>query len=296
LQNELLVYINGEYYPKSQAKISVFDHGLLYGDGIFERIRAYNGVVFKLRGHIERLFQSARAIMLEIPMNQEEMIKSILETLKRNNMKDAYIRPVVTRGPGQLGINPDNCHDPTIIIITETLQLHKANVKENGARAIISWVRRDAVDATSHEIKSLNYLNSILAKIEANAAGVDEAIFLDKNGFVCEGAAENLFMVKNTKILTPPPSTGALPGITRKRIIKLAKELKYETIERNITTTELFAADEIFFTGTGAEIVPVVEINKRIIGNGLPGLVTIKIMREFETIVRDPSEGIPINE
>lgn len=294
MENELLVYIDGNFYPKSEAKISVYDHGLLYGDGVFEGIRAYNGVVFKLKEHIDRLYRSADAIMLEIPMTKEEMIQAVIETLKRNNLRDAYIRLVVTRGVGDLGLDPRKCPKPTVIIITDTIKLHKTEVKEKGATAVISWVRRDPVDATSHEIKSLNYLNSILAKIEANNMGVDEAICLDNRGFVCEGAAENLFIVKEGKIITPPTVTGALPGITRNRVIQLAKDLGYEVYERDITPTELFTADEVFFTGTAAEIVPVVEINKRKIGEGVPGPITKHLMREFEKIVRNPKEGIPI--
>jgi len=294
LEKELLVYINGEYYPKSQAKVSVYDHGLLYGDGVFEGIRAYKGVVFKLKEHIDRLYRSAHVMMLNIPMTKDEMIKAVIETLKRNNLRDAYIRLVVTRGIGDLGLDPRKCQKPTVIIITDTIKLHKTEVKEKGATAVLTWVRRDMVDATSHEIKSLNYLNSILAKIEANNAGVDEAICLDKRGFVCEGAAENIFIVKAGKIITTPTVTGALPGITRNRVIQLAKDLGYEVYERDITPTELFTADEVFFTGTAAEIVPVVEINKRKIGNGLPGPITKHLMREFEKIVCDPKEGIPI--
>jgi len=294
LEKELLVYINGEYYPKSQAKVSVYDHGLLYGDGVFEGIRAYKGVVFKLKEHIDRLYRSAHVMMLNIPMTKDEMIKAVIETLKRNNLRDAYIRLIVTRGIGDLGLDPRKCQKPTVIIITDTIKLHKTEVKEKGATAVLTWVRRDMVDATSHEIKSLNYLNSILAKIEANNAGVDEAICLDKRGFVCEGAAENIFIVKDGKLITPPTVTGALLGITRNRVIQLAKDLSYEVYERDITPTELFTADEVFFTGTAAEIVPVVEINKRKIGNGLPGPITKHLMREFEKIVCDPKEGIPI--
>ena len=294
MEKELLVYIDGEYYPKSQAKISVYDHGLLYGDGVFEGIRAYKGVVFKLKEHIDRLYRSAHVIMLNIPMRKEEMIKAVIETLKRNNLRDAYIRLVVTRGVGDLGLDPRKCPKPTVIIIADTIKLHKAEVKEKGARAVITWVRRDMVDATSHEIKSLNYLNSILAKIEANSVGVDEAICLDKRGFVCEGAAENIFIVKDGKLITPPIVTGALPGITRNRVIQLAKDLGYEVYERDITPTELFTADEVFFTGTAAEIVPVVEINGRKIGGGFPGSITKHLISEFEKIVCNPKEGIPI--
>ncbi|MEM3703724.1 MAG: aminotransferase class IV, partial [Candidatus Bathyarchaeia archaeon] len=212
MDQELFVYIDGEYYPKSQAKISVYDHGLLYGDGVFEGIRAYNGIVFKLKEHIDRLFRSAHAIMLQIPVTKDEMVNIVLETLRKNGLKDAYIRLVVTRGVGDLGLDPRKCLKPTIIVITDTIAIHKSEAKEKGITAIFSWVKRDPVDATSHEIKSLNYLNSILAKIEANISGVDEAICLDKNGYVCEGSAENIFVVKNGRIYTPPSYTGALPG------------------------------------------------------------------------------------
>jgi len=294
LDKELLVYIDGEYYPKSQAKISVYDHGLLYGDGVFEGIRAYNGVVFKLKEHIDRLYRSAHAIMLQIPITKEQMINIVLETLRKNNLKDAYIRLVVTRGVGDLGLDPRKCSKPTIIVITDTIALHKSEAKEKGITAMLTWVKRDPVDATSHEIKSLNYLNSILAKIEANINGVDEAICLDKNGFVCEGVAENIFIVKNGRIYTPPSYTGALPGITAETVKELAKNLGYEVVEKNITPYELFTADEVFFTGTAAEIVPVREINKRQIGNGKPGPVTKRLMEEFSKLVQDPKHGIPI--
>ncbi|MEM2249803.1 MAG: branched-chain-amino-acid transaminase [Candidatus Bathyarchaeia archaeon] len=294
MDKELLVYIDGEYYPKSQAKISVYDHGLLYGDGVFEGIRAYNGVVFKLKEHIDRLYRSAHAIMLQIPITKEEMIKIVLETLRKNNLKDAYIRLVVTRGVGDLGLDPRKCSKPTIIVITDTIALHKSEAKEKGITAMLTWVKRDPVDATSHEIKSLNYLNSILAKIEANINGVDEAICLDKNGFVCEGVAENIFIVKNGRIYTPPSYTGALPGITAETVKELAKSLGYDVLEKNITPYELFTADEVFFTGTAAEIIPVREINKRQIGNGKPGPITKRLMEEFSKLVQDPRYGTPI--
>jgi branched-chain amino acid aminotransferase len=294
LEKELQVYVDGAFYPKSQAKVSVFDHGLLYGDGVFEGIRAYNGSVFKLKEHIDRLYRSAHMIMLEIPVSKEEMIQTVLETLRKNNLKDSYIRLVVTRGVGDLGLNPKKCAKPTIIVITDTIALHKGEAKEKGVTAMISWVKRDPVDATSHEIKSLNYLNSILAKIEANISGVDEAICLDKNGFVCEGVAENIFIVRNGRIFTPPSYTGALPGITAEEIAKLARKLGYEAEDKNITPYELFNAEEVFFTGTAAEIVPVREINKRTISNGKPGPITKRLMEEFAKLVRDQSQGIPI--
>ena len=294
LEKELQVYVDGAFYPKSQAKVSVFDHGLLYGDGVFEGIRAYNGSVFKLKEHIDRLYRSAHMIMLEIPVSKEEMIQTVLETLRKNNLTDSYIRLVVTRGVGDLGLNPKRCAKPTIIVITDTIALHKSEAKEKGVTAMISWVKRDPVDATSHEIKSLNYLNSILAKIEANIGGVDEAICLDKNGFVCEGVAENIFIVRNGRIFTPPSYTGALPGITAEEIAKLARKLGYEVKDKNITPYELFNAEEVFFTGTAAEIIPVREINKRTIHDGKPGPITKRLMAEFAKLVRDPNQGTVI--
>ncbi len=296
LEREILVYIDGQYYPKSQAKVSVFDHGLLYGDGVFEGIRAYSGSVFKLKEHVDRLYRSAHMLMLEIPIMKEQMIQAVVETLRRNNLRDSYIRLIVTRGVGDLGLNPRKCPKPTIIIITDTISLHKGGAKEDGVTAMLSWVKRDPVDATSHEIKSLNYLNSILAKIEANIAGVDEAICLDKNGCVCEGVAENIFILKKDKIFTPPSYTGALPGITAEEVMKLAQKLGYEVKEKNITPFELFNAEEVFFTGTAAEVVPVREINKRTINSGKPGSVTKRLMEEFEKLVVDPGQGVPIFE
>lgn len=294
MESELQVYIDGNFYPKSEAKISVFDHGLLYGDGIFEGIRAYDGIVFKLKEHIDRLYRSAHMIMLPIPMDKEEMIERTLETLRRNKLRDAYIRLVVTRGKGDLGLNPRRCPKPTIIIITDSIMLHGNDAKENGIVALISWVKRDPVDATSHEIKSLNYLNSILAKIEANIWGVDEAIVLDKNGFVCEGVAENIFMVKNGKLCTPPTYTGALHGITAQAVQDLAKKLGYDVEETIITPFQLFNADEVFFTGTASEIIPLREINKRQINDGKPGPTTKRLQAEFAKLIRDPREGIAI--
>ena len=294
MEKEFQVYIDGDFYPKSKAKVSVFDHGLLYGDGVFEGIRAYDGTVFKLKEHIDRLYSSAHMIMLQIPVKKEEMIQIVLGTLRKNNLRDSYIRLIVTRGVGDLGLNPKKCPKATVIVITDTISLHNGETKEQGATAMISWIKRDPVDATTHEIKSLNYLNSIMAKIEANSAGVDEAICLDKNGFVCEGVAENIFIVKNGRLSTPPSCTGALPGITAAEVMKLARKLDYDIKESNITPYELFNADEVFFTGTAAEIVPVREINKRIISDGKPGQVTRMLMGEFGKLVHDPKEGIPV--
>ena len=293
-EKELLIYIDGKFYPKSEAKISVYDHGLLYGDGVFEGIRAYNGIVFKLKEHIDRLFSSAHAILLQIPLTKEEMIGAVIETLKKNKLTNAYIRLIVTRGIGDLGLDPRKCPKPTIIIITDTIKLMDERLREEGIKAAIVWVRRDAVDATPHNVKSLNYLNHILGKIEANLAGADEGICLGADGSVCEGIAENIFIVKDGIILTPTTYTGALPGITRREVIKWAKELNYQVLERIITPSELFDADEAFFTGTAAEIIPIREINGRIIGDGKPGPITRSLMQEFKKAIEDPKEGTPI--
>ena len=295
MAKELLIYIDGEFYPKSEAKISVYDHGLLYGDGVFEGIRAYNGVVFKLKEHIERLYKSAHPIFLEIPLSKEQLTKAVLETLRKNNLKDAYIRLVVTMGRGDLGLDPRKCPKATIIIITEPqLQLHSSEKLENGIQTIITWVRRNSIDSASHEMKSLNYLNSILGKIEANNIGADEAICLDKTGYVCEGVGENIFIMRDGKLLTPPLSSGALDGITRAFIIELTKKMGIEVIERNLTPNELFTADEAFFTGTAAEVAPIREVNKRVIGIGKSGPVTKRILQEFKKARMDPNEGTPI--
>ena len=295
MTNELLIYIDGKFYPKSEAKISVYDHGLLYGDGVFEGIRAYNGIVFKLKEHVDRLFQSSHPIFLKIPLTKKELIEAIIKTLRKNNLKDAYIRLVVTRGIGDLGLDPRKCPKPTIIIITEPkLQLHSPDKLERGISTYITWVRRNSVDAATHEMKSLNYLNSILGKIEANNVGVEEALCLDKTGYVCEGVGENIFIIQNKIILTPPLSSGALNGITRAVVIRIAKKIGYKIIERNITPNELFIADEAFFSGTAAEIAPISKVNNRVIGTGKTGPITKKILEEFNKIITDPKEGIAI--
>jgi branched-chain amino acid aminotransferase len=295
MTKELLVYIDGKYYPKSEAKISVYDHGLLYGDGVFEGIRAYQGLVFHLKEHINRLYKSAHPIMLEIPMTKEELTEAVLETLKKNKLTNAYIRLVVTRGIGDLGLDPRKCPKPTVIIITEPLlQLNSPEEIERGITTVITWVKRNPVDTATHEMKSLNYLNSILGKIEANNSGANEAICLDKTGHVCEGVGENIFIVREGKIYTTPISSGVLNGITRAVVIRLAKKLGYELVERKITPNELFTADEVFFTGTAAEVAPIREVNKRVIGNGRPGPVTKRMKLEFEKTTKDPNEGTPI--
>ena len=288
---ENLIYIDGNLVPESEAKISVLDHGLLYGDGIFEGIRAYKGVVFKLREHIERLYDSAKFLKIEIPLSKEELIEAILETIRKNGLTDCYIRVVVTRGVGDLGLDPRKCSKPSIIIIAKPMGplLGKKTVS-----LIISSVRRDGVDATNHQAKSLNYLNSILAKLEAISAGADDAIMLDNRGFVSEATGENVFIVKNGKITTPPPTSGVLLGITRNCIIELARKLGYEVMERELTPFELITADEVFLTGTAAEIVPVESVNGRKIGTRVPGPVTERLIKEFEKLKGDPSQGIKI--
>jgi branched-chain amino acid aminotransferase len=295
MTNELLIFIDGKFYPKSEAKVSVYDHGLLYGDGVFEGIRAYNGIVFKLKEHIDRLYRSALPIFLAIPLTKEELTQALLETLRKNNLKDSYIRLVVTRGVGDLGLDPRKCSKATIIIITEPqLQLHSKEKLENGISVVIPWVRRNAIDAATHELKSLNYLNSIMGKIEANNIGADEALCLDKNGYVCEGVGENIFIVRNGKLMTSPLSSGALDGITRTLVIELAKKLGIEVMEQNLTPTEVFTADEAFFSGTAAEVAPIHDVNKRVIGSGKPGPVTKRIMAEFQKATKDPKMGTPI--
>ena len=291
---ERWVYIDGNFVPRSKAFISVFDHGFLYGDGVFEGIRAYNGYVFKLKEHIDRLYASAHTLLLKIPMTKDELSKAVVETLKKNSLKDAYVRLIVTRGEGDLGLDPRKCKKPSVIIIAGSITLLPKEICEKGIRTIISWVRRDPVDATSHEVKSLNYLNSILAKLDANTYNADEAILLTPSGYVCEGTAENIFLVKNGEIFTPPTYTGALPGITRQVIMEIAEKNGIKTKEKLITVHELFNADEIFFTGTGAEIMPVVEVNGRTIGDGKPGKITYFIMSEFQKYTADPSNGVPI--
>lgn len=294
MTNELQIYIDGQYYPKSQAKISVYDHGFLYGDGVFEGIRAYNGVVFKLKEHVDRLYRSAHAITLNIPITQEEMVQAVVETLRKNKMKDSYIRLIVSRGVGDLGLDPRKCPKAGIIIIADTINIKAGNASETGVTALITWVRRNPVDATTSEVKSLNYLNSILGKIEANACGADEAICLEQNGCIAEGVGENVFIVKNGEILTPPTSTGALAGITAEAIYKLCEKLKIKLTITNLTPFMIFTADEAFFTGTAMEVVPIREVNKRVIGSGKPGPVTKKLMAEFKKVIADSANGTKI--
>lgn len=295
-KEENFVYIDGTFHPRSEAKVSVFDHGFLYGDGVFEGVKAYDGMVFKLKEHIDRLYKSARYIRLTISMTKEEMIEAVLETLRRNHMRDGYVRIVASRGYGDLGLDPRKCERATVVIIAQPFPvLHGAEAREKGITAIISSVRRDSVSATTHEAKTMNYLNSILAKLEAIDAGVDEAIMLDPRGFVSETTATNIFLVKEQEIIIPSPSSGALCGITRGRVMKLAQELGYRITERDITPFELLSADEVFVTGTAAEVAPIVKIAGRSIGDGKVGPITKKITEEFLKLTTDPREGVPID-
>jgi branched-chain amino acid aminotransferase len=289
----LLVYLDGKFVPEEEAKISIFDHGFLYGDGVFEGIRAYNGRVFRLREHMNRLYDSAKAIDLQIPITKEEFEKIILETLRINKLRDAYIRPIVTRGVGDLGLDPRKCKKPTIIVITKPWGKLYGDLYERGLKAVTVAVRRNPCDALPPNIKSLNYLNNILAKIEANAKGGDEAIFLDKLGFISEGSGDNVFIVKNGSILTPP-AINNLPGITREVVIEIIKKLGIPFAERNLSLYDLYTADEVFVTGTAAEIAPIVEVDGRKIGDGKPGKVTKRLMEEFEKVTQ--TEGVPIYE
>jgi branched-chain amino acid aminotransferase len=296
LPNELVIYLNGKFVRRSEATVSVFDHGLLYGDGVFEGIRSYNGSVFQLDEHLQRLYESAKFIQAKVPLDTAQLKAVVLETLRRNNLRDAYIRVVVTRGVGDLGVNPDLCKEPTIFVIAEPAVSNLGPKEPRVVRTVISSIRRDAVDSTTHEVKSLNYLNSILAKIEANNAGVDDSIMLDSRGFVSEGSVTNVFLVKENKVLTPSPASAILHGITRKRIIRLCNHLGIKVEEQDITPFELISADEVFLVGTKSEILAVGSINSRKIGSGGVGPITRKLMEEFGKLVGRREEGTPIYE
>lgn len=289
--SELLIYLDGKFVPKSEAKVSVYDHGFLYGDGVFEGIRAYNGRVFKLKEHVDRLYDSAKAIAMDIPLTKEEMSEAILETLRKNNLKDAYIRPVVSRGAGDLGLDPRSCEKPCVVVVAQGWGAMYGDLYEVGLKAVSVCVRRNAPDSISPNIKSLNYLNNILAKIEANEKGGDEAVFLDHNGFVCEGSGDNIFIIKNNKVFTPF-TINNLKGITRATAIELLDEMGYKVIETNLGLFDLYTADEVFVTGTAAEAAPITRLDGRVIGTGKPGPMTLKMAEAFEKITQ--STGTPI--
>jgi branched-chain amino acid aminotransferase len=286
------IFIDGKYYDERNAKISVFDHGLLYGDGIFEGIRAYHGCVFKLKEHIDRLFCSAKAILLPIPMTHAQIMRATVETCRKNKIRDGYIRLVVTRGAGTLGLNPNRCKRPSVIIIADKIQLYPPVVYQRGLDIITVPTTRNLHSALNPAIKSLNYLNNILAKIEANNGGCEEAVMLNAEGFVAECTGDNLFIVKNGALFTPPLSAGALYGITRQTVIELAEAAGLKVSEPNLTRYDLFNADECFLTGTGAEIVPVVKIDGRVIGNGKPGKLTRQFVEDYHALTKTSGEPI----
>jgi branched-chain amino acid aminotransferase len=288
------IFIDGKYYNERDAKISVFDHGLLYGDGVFEGIRAYHGRVFKLKEHIDRLFYSAKAILLEIPMSHAQIMRATVEACRKNKIRDGYIRLIVTRGVGTLGLNPNRCKNPSVIIVADKIQLYPPSVYARGMEIVTVPTTRNLHSALNPAIKSLNYLNNILAKIEANNAGVEEAVMLNAEGFVAECTGDNLFIVKNGELSTPPLSAGALYGITRQTVIELAEEEGLKVCEPNLTRYDLFNADECFLTGTGAEIVPVVKIDGRVIGAGKPGPITKMLVEQYRALTK--SSGEPIHE
>lgn len=288
----MMVYIDGQFLAKADAKISVFDHGLLYGDGVFEGIRSYNGCVFKLDEHLRRLYESAKAILLNIPISIEEMEIAILTTLRENNLRDAYIRLIVTRGEGDLGLDPDKCSKSSIIIIADVITLYPPEFYDNGLEIVTVASTRNHAEAVNPRIKSLNYLNNILAKIEGKQAGVVEALMLNTAGQVVECTGDNVFFVKDNVIVTPPTHVGILEGITRNAVIDLACDRGYTVEEKVFPRHDLYIADECFLTGTAAEVIPVVVIDKRIIGDGKPSRITRILMEEFHKLTQ--VTGTPI--
>lgn len=286
------IFIDGKFQDEQNAKVSVFDHGLLYGDGIFEGIRAYNGRVFRLKEHIDRLFCSAKAILLTIPMTPAEMTRAVVQTCRENQIRDGYIRLVVTRGVGTLGLNPNRCKNPSVIIIADKIQLYPEEYYEQGLSIITVPTVRNLHSAVNPAIKSLNYLNNILAKIEANNANCEEAIMLNAEGYVAECTGDNIFIVKGNHLLTPPLYAGALYGITRGVVMELAAETGLKTAETNLTRYDVFNADECFITGSAAEIVPVVKVDGRHIGEGTPGDHTRKLVNLYHSLTKASGEPI----
>jgi branched-chain amino acid aminotransferase len=286
------IYIDGEFYDKENAKISVFDHGLLYGDGVFEGIRFYNGRVFRLEEHIDRLFDSARAIALNIGMDKAAVIEATLETIRQNNLQDGYIRLVVTRGVGDLGLNPMLCPKASIFVIASKITLYSADKYENGLDVVTCSTRRIPHGALSPMVKSLNYLNNVMAKIEAQNAGAGEGLMLNEQGFVSECTGDNIFIIKNGVISTPPIAAGALAGVTRGVVFDLAAELGIPIREPMMTRYDIFTADECFLTGTAAEVIPAVKLDTRPIGDGKPGPITRRLITRFRELTA--STGTPI--
>ena len=282
----LIIYLDGEYVPEENARVSVFDHGLLYGDGLFEGIRAYYGRVFKLKEHIDRLYHGARAIVLEPPITKEEMEHVVLETLRRNNLRDAYIRLVVTRGKGDLGLDPRKCPRPTIFCIASAIQLYPKELYEKGLEVATVPTRRNSPEALNPQIKSLNYLNNILAKLEANLLGVSEAVVLNNEGYVNEGTGDNIFIIKKGRLITPPGYLGILEGITRNSVMELAEKRNIPVEEKPFTRYDIYVAEECFLTGTAAEVIPVVKVDDRVIGSGDPGPITRALIADFRELTK----------
>lgn len=283
---EMSIYIDGKYYPKAQAKISVYDHGLLYGDGIFEGIRVYDGNIYRLNSHLDRLYESAKTIMLTIPMNIDEMRDACVEAVRKNDLRDAYIRLMVTRGVGDLGLDPRKCRKATVIIIVDNIKMFPAEYYSNGLELATVPTTRNMSDALNPKIKSLNYLNNIMAKIEANNMGVPEGLLLSAQGYVTEGTGDNIFMIKDGILQTPPTYDGALAGITRSSIIYMANKMGYKCEKKTLTRHDLYNSEECFLTGTAAELIPVVKIDGRIIGSGKPGPIFKKLLTEFRKLTK----------
>jgi len=278
------VYIDGTLYPKSEAKISVFDHGLLYGDGVFEGIRVYSGRIFRFAEHMERLYEGAEVIRLQIPLSRQKLEQAVVDTVKANGMSDAYIRLVVTRGEGDLGIDPKKCSRSSIIIIVDKIQLYDEKLYQVGIQIITASARRISPDMISQRVKSLNYLNNIIAKMEANLAGVPESLMLSADGYVCECSADNIFIVKRGELLTPSPEFPILLGVTRAVVMEIAVRKGVPVRELPLTLQDVYVADECFLTGTGAELIPVISIDRRKIGSGKPGPVTGMLLEEFQSL------------
>ncbi|MEK0314424.1 branched-chain-amino-acid transaminase [Cohnella sp. 56] len=292
--SEQWIYLNGQYVKKEDAKISVYDHGFLYGDGIFEGIRIYDGNVFRCKEHLDRLYDSAKSIMLNIPLSPTQMEDALCETIRRNGLRDGYIRLVVSRGPGNLGLDPLRCPEAYVVIIVEQLAIYPEEAYRDGLRSVSVSQRRNLPDALNPKIKSLNYLNNILVKIQANLAGVGEAIMLNSQGYVAEGSSDNIFIVKKGVVFTPPCYIGALEGITRGAIIELCGKLGLPLREEPFTLHDVYTADEVFFTGTAAEVIAVREVDGRVIGEGRAGPVTTELLAEFRKIVT--AEGVKVFE
>lgn len=278
----MVIYLDGKFVGEDEAKLSVFDHGVLYGDGVFEGIRAYNGRIFKCEEHIDRLYAAAKAIMLNIPISKQEMTEVLLETCRKNDIKDGYIRLVVTRGKGDLGLSPKNCPVPSVFCIAATIQLYPEEMYTKGMPIVTAAQRRNKATIVDPQIKSLNYLNNILAKMEANRAGVPEALMLNHDGIVAECTGDNIFIVKGKVVYTPPIHVGILDGITRRTAMELLEELGYQVIEKEFTLFNVYNADECFLTGTAAEAIAVTYVDERIIGDGTPGPITKEVLHAFK--------------